>query len=161
VVAEVMKISHALELLESQGLAPLSSYLQKLQEEAAAGQSKAVRNLVVDPRFKIGRIRLDELIAQGIEHPKIQKVRNICEAEFAANPKSKIILFTQFRDSATRIKEALTGLPNVLPEIFVGQATKKGTGLSQKQQVEMLQQFGDGLFNVLIAPCVAEEGGKE
>ena len=158
VVAEVMKLQHALELLESQGLAPLRSYLQKLREEAAAGQSKAVKNLVADPMFKSCEIKLEGLAKQGIEHPKIEKVRNICEAEFAANPKSKIILFTQFRDSAQQLKKALDGLPKVLPEIFVGQAKKHGMGLSQKQQVEMLQQFTDGMFNVLIATCVAEEG---
>ena len=158
VVAEVMKIQHALELIESQGLAPLSLYLQKLQEEAAAGQSKAVRNLVRDPAFKDVCIKLESLVQQGVEHPKIEKVRNICEAEFIANPKSKIILFTQFRDSAQHLRKALASVPHVLPEIFVGQAKKNGVGMSQKKQVELLQQFGDGLFNVLIATCVAEEG---
>jgi Fanconi anemia group M protein len=158
IVAEVMKLQHALELLESQGLAPLQTYMQKLREEASAGQSKAVRNLVVDAQFKAAQIKLDALISQGVEHPKLEKVRNICEAEFAANKKSKIILFTQFRDSAQQLKKTLTGIPGVLPEIFVGQAKKNGIGLSQKRQVEMLQEFGDGFFNVLIATCVAEEG---
>jgi len=45
-----------------------------------------------------------------------------------------------------------------LPELFVGQAKKFGIGLSQKEQVALLDQFRDGLFNVLIATSVAEEG---
>lgn len=157
-VAEVMKVQHALELLESQGLAPLQTYLRKLQEDAAAGQSKAVRNLVADTTFKEASLAVATLAGQGIEHPKMAKVRGICEAEFAANPKAKIILFTQFRDSAQELKRTLTGIKGVLPEMFVGQAKKNGNGLSQKRQGEMLQQFGDGLFNVLVATCVAEEG---
>jgi Fanconi anemia group M protein len=134
------------------------SYLQKLEEEAASGQSKAVRNLVIDPLFKSAKIKVDLLHQNGVEHPKLAKVRELCEAEFKHNNKAKIILFTQFRDTATSLKKTLTGVPGVLPEIFVGQAKKNGMGLSQKQQAEMLAQFTDGMFNVLIATCVAEEG---
>jgi len=147
-----------LELIESQGIAPLVSYMQKLEEEAASGQSKAVRNLVVDPLFKSARIKAGVLMQKGIEHPKIAKVRELCEAEFVREPKAKIILFTQYRDTAAALKRALDGAPGVLPEVFVGQAKKNGVGLSQKQQAAMLAEFTDGFFNVLIATCVAEEG---
>lgn len=158
VVAEAMKIQHGLELIESQGIAPLVSYMQKLEEEAASGQSKAVRNLVVDPLFKSAKIKADVLMQRGIEHPKIAKVRELCEAEFKREPKAKIILFTQYRDTAAALKRALEGVPGVLSEVFVGQAKKNGVGLSQKQQAAMLAEFTDGFFNVLIATCVAEEG---
>ena len=47
---------------------------------------------------------------------------------------------------------------NVKNHIFVGQAKKKGLGFSQKQQKEILDQFRNGEFNVLIATSVAEEG---
>ncbi len=157
VLAEIMKLQHAQELLESQGLTQLNTYLDKLQEDATAGQSKAVKNLVQDPYVKTVHIKTQRLIEQGVEHPKMQKVSEICAAEIASNPMAKIILFTQYRDTAVRLKEQLQ-LPGVLPEVFVGQAKKAGTGLSQKKQAEMLAQFTDGMFNVLIATCVAEEG---
>ncbi len=156
--AEAMKVQHALELLESQGLSPLMEYFAKLRAEAAAGQSKAVKNLMVDEHWKGADIKTQHLADTGVEHPKVEKVQEICKAMVAANPKAKIIVFTQYRDTASKLKQVLSSAPGVLPEVFVGQQKKKGIGLSQKQQVELLQQFGDGLFNVLLATCVAEEG---
>ncbi|MBI1969549.1 DEAD/DEAH box helicase, partial [Candidatus Woesearchaeota archaeon] len=44
--AEALKVVHALELLETQGIAALWKYLQKLQEDAAKTTSKAVKNLM-------------------------------------------------------------------------------------------------------------------
>ena len=68
----------------------------------------------------------------------------------------KIIVFTQFRDSAVKIKEVLGD--GIKSSIFVGQAKKGTTGLSQKEQQWMLSEFKDNVFNVLIATSVAEEG---
>ncbi len=42
--------------------------------------------------------------------------------------------------------------------LFVGQAKKKNTGLSQKEQGEMLEDFSKGEFNCLVSTSVAEEG---
>jgi Fanconi anemia group M protein len=42
--------------------------------------------------------------------------------------------------------------------VFVGQAKKKNTGLSQKQQKEMLEKFENEKFSCLIATSVGEEG---
>jgi hypothetical protein len=41
---------------------------------------------------------------------------------------------------------------------FVGQAKKKDTGLSQKKQKEILEQFTNSEFNVLVSSSVGEEG---
>jgi len=42
---------------------------------------------------------------------------------------------------------------------FVGQASNyMDKGLTQKQQVEIIQKFKDGEFNTLVATSVAEEG---
>jgi len=70
----------------------------------------------------------------------------------------KIILFTQYRDTAVKMSEELNKIEGAHAEVFVGQAKKRGTGLSQKKQAEMLDMFRDGMFNILIATSVAEEG---
>src|SRR3989338_6099635 len=43
-------------------------------------------------------------------------------------------------------------------KVFVGQAKKANTGLSQKEQQEIMEQFKRGEINVISATSIAEEG---
>ncbi|MBN2112411.1 DEAD/DEAH box helicase family protein [Candidatus Woesearchaeota archaeon] len=155
--AEAIKVQHALELIETQGANSLKKYLDKLTSESATTKVKAVQNLMRDINIKSAIIKTDSLIENGIEHPKLAELNRIVKEEVNENNKTKIIIFTQYRDSASKIKQELDKI-NVLSEIFVGQAKKGETGLTQKEQIAMLQMFRDGMFNVLIATSVAEEG---
>ncbi len=157
-MAEVMKAQHALELLESQGISTLQNYFNKLMSESVSAKTKAIKNLVADLNFRSARIITEKLFSAGVEHPKLGELKKLVETEVSNNKMVKIILFTQFRDSAVRIKKELETIPGVVPVVFVGQAKKGDTGLSQKEQGEILDQFRDGLYNILIATSVAEEG---
>lgn len=157
-LAELMKAQHALELLESQGITALNNYMTKIFSEAKTTKVKAVKNLVQDLHFKSAFIKAQKLFEAGVEHPKLAELEKIMAEEFKANSKAKIILFTQYRDSASKIYDIISKIRGVFPVIFVGQAKKGDTGLSQKKQIEILQQFSDGFYNVLIATSVAEEG---
>lgn len=158
VLAEIMKAHHALELLESQGMTPANKYMTDLFEQANTSTVKAVKNLTTNLSFKSAHILTQKLKDLGIEHPKIPKLCETIKDQFEKDKYAKVILFTQFRDTAVKLCEELKKVNGALPQIFVGQAKKAGTGLSQKQQIEMLSQFRDGLFNILIATSVAEEG---
>ncbi len=152
-LAEVMKASHALELLETQGIVQLQSYLRKLQEEGAVTKTKALKNLLADEQFKAAIIRTNSLYEQQIEHPKLTELKRIVKHENA----TKLIIFSQYRDTAVKIKEELDSI-KVASEIFVGQTKKKETGLSQKEQKAMLERFRNDEFRVLIATSIGEEG---
>ncbi|MBW3019262.1 DEAD/DEAH box helicase [Candidatus Woesearchaeota archaeon] len=158
VLAEIIKVQHALELLETQGISPLNKYMTSLFHDASSSRVKAVKNLASDSNFKSAFALVSSLAESDFDHPKINLVKEKVSSIVHSNPKSKIILFTQFRDTAVKLKETLEGIDGVFPEVFVGQAKKGNTGLSQKKQVEMLDMFRDGLINVLIATSVAEEG---
>ncbi len=156
-VAECMKIEHALELLESQGIMPLHKYCQKMLAEAVMGKTKAVKNLVQDPEFRAAVQLTEGLASQKSKHPKLQKLASLLQPELIENPQAKMIIFTQFRDSAETIVAELNEL-HITNHIFVGQAKKNGLGFSQKQQKEILDKFRGAEFNVLVATSVAEEG---
>ena len=157
-LAEAMKVQHGLELLESQGISALNSYLDKIFNESKTTKVKATQNLVADANFKSAYVLAQKLFEANVEHPKIEKVKEALRIEFQNNKKSKVILFTQYRDSASKILEEVKNIPGAYPAMFVGQAKKNGSGLSQKKQIEILDQFRDGMHNVLIATSVAEEG---
>jgi len=158
VLAEIIKAQHALELLETQGVAPLIKYFDKMFAEAETSKVKAVKNLTADLYFKSAYVLAQKLVDLKLEHPKIDAVKKRVEKIFQENRLAKIILFTQYRDTAVKLCEELNASQGTLAKVFVGQQKKGETGLSQKKQSEMLDMFRDGLFNVLIATSVAEEG---
>lgn len=158
VLAEIIKAQHALELLETQGLTPTCTYMDGLFQQADTSKVKAVRNLCADVDFKSAYILAQKRLGEGKEHPKLTALRDYIIKEVEANKLFKIILFTQYRDTAVKLAEDLNKIQGALAKVFVGQAKKGSTGMSQKQQTEMLDMFRDGMFNILIATSVAEEG---
>jgi Fanconi anemia group M protein len=94
-----------------------------------------------------------------VEHPKLELARKTVSKELEGNPDSRAIVFTNYRDTAEIVANALSGVPGIVPIRFVGQTSRhKDKGLTQKQQVEILDKFRAGEYNVLVATSVAEEG---
>lgn len=157
VLAEIMKVSHALELLETQGIIILHKYMQKLNDDADNAKTKAVKNVVKDLNFRSAFIKVSRLYEERVEHPKLIELQKIVESE-VKKPDKKIIVFNQYRDNAVDIVEKLNTISGVKARIFVGQMKKGGTGLSQKEQKMVLDEFRQGTFNVLVATSIAEQG---
>ncbi|MBU4116867.1 MAG: DEAD/DEAH box helicase [Nanoarchaeota archaeon] len=156
--AQAVKIQHALELLETQTLESFNKYLKKLFSQAAKKQSKGVVKLVARQEFNFIYMQSNELLAKNFEHPKLEKIIEIIKKEQSKNEKLRIIVFTQFRDTATIISKKLNKLKGIKAKVFIGQAKKEGIGLNQKQQKKIIQEFSDGEINILCATCIAEEG---
>ena len=160
VCAQSIKLQHALELLETQTLSSFIEYMKKVFEEAKQKKSKASQRLANDKTFNTAYTLATTI---EFEHPKLEKLKEIISAQMKKQPQSKIIIFSQFRDTVNKIKSTLEQLPGVRPVIFVGQAIKKHssgkiTGLKQSEQQEIIRKFSKGEFNVLVATSIAEEG---
>ncbi len=157
VIAEVMKLRHAVGMIETQGVVTTNKYFERLKKEAEAkGGSKAARRLVGDLYVKRAMDRAKTLEEM---HPKLLAVKNVVNNLFINKPDSRIIVFTNYRDTAELVKNVLLHVDGVRPVKFVGQAQKDGVkGLSQKQQVQLISEFVEGKYNVLVATSVAEEG---
>ncbi len=158
ILAEIMKVSHALELLETQGVIPLYKYMEKLNSEAPTTKIKAVKSVVSDINFRSAFIKASRLFEEKVEHPKLIELQNIVKNEIKENPDKKIIVFNQYRDNAVDVMEKLNTIQNVKAAIFVGQMKKGETGLSQKEQKAVLDKFREGVFNILVATSIAEQG---
>ena len=135
-LAEVMKAGHALELLETQGIAPLQGYFQRLVEEGRTTKVRALKNLLADRNFKSAMIKAQSLYDQKIDHPKLDALKKLI-SEAVGKGVEKVMVFNQYRDSTLKIKAELDTLPGIKSEIFVGQAKKAGMGLSQKDQKKL------------------------
>jgi Fanconi anemia group M protein len=155
--AAAVKVNHAIELLETQGISALRNYLERMEKEAnTRGSSKAAKSIMNNPKIKKA-IRLAYEI--NLEHPKIGFVANEVKKQFKAKKDSRIIVFTHYRDTSELVNKELASYKEIKPVRFVGQASRgEDKGLSQKKQVELIQNFKDGEYNVLVATSVAEEG---
>jgi Fanconi anemia group M protein len=156
--AQAIKIQHALELLETQTLEGFHKYLKSLFEQASKKQSRGVVKLVSKPEFNFVLSQSNELLIKGMEHPKLQKLIDIITKEKENNKKMKMIIFTQFRETASNISKKINEMPGIKSKIFIGQAKKEGEGLNQKQQKKIIEEFSEGKIDILCATCIAEEG---
>ncbi|MCX9015095.1 MAG: DEAD/DEAH box helicase [Candidatus Methanoperedens sp.] len=158
-LAEVFKVSHAIEISETQGVSALSRYFERLENEARSKSgSKAAKRLMEDLSMRQAVHHLAK--CDGI-NPKLALVKEIVLKQLQENPQSRVIVFTNYRDTSELVTEHLNEIDSdtIKPVRFVGQASKyKDTGLTQKQQVEIIKKFREGEYNTLVATSVAEEG---
>ena len=152
VQALAMKVNHAIELVETQGTEALRNYVGRMGE----GDSRANRAFLRHPKVAEA---LALSAAEAPEHPKVRKAVWKVREQFRQKPDSRVIVFTHYRDMATVMERELARVPGIKPVRFVGQASRGGDeGLSQKEQVGILEKFRAGAHNVLVATSVAEEG---
>ena len=151
--AAALKLGHAVELVETQGVAALQQYLERLGSD----ESKAAKAILADPR--VAQVR--KLVSESrSDHPKLRQVAILLRQQLKEKPDARILVFTNFRDTSEVLVEALRAVEGVRPARFVGQASRSESdkGMSQKKQIEMIEAFKEGTHNVLVATSVAEEG---
>lgn len=157
VQARAIKVGHALELAETQGVTALTSYLEKLREEASSEEgSKASRAIVASEEFQEVERLLGSL---KMEHPKISRVMSIVSNQLQVKPDSRVLVFTQYRDTCDMVTNLLSRIEGARVTKLIGQSGRgSNKGLRQKEQIGVLQRFRDGEFNVVVATSVGEEG---
>ena len=154
VLAEILKLDHALVLLETQSLYSLKKYLDRMLLQ----ETRAVERLLREDGVRNAMRLLSELVEEGHEHPKLAKLKEIVKREVAKDKFCRIMVFAQYRDTIEKICSELKSVEGVAPVQFIGQAKKSGKGLSQKEQIQILSEFRMGFHNVLVASSVGEEG---
>jgi Fanconi anemia group M protein len=147
-----MKISHAVVLAETQGTTVLRIYLEKLSEESQGKGGKGAKEIVSRKEYKdICRI----LRETRVEHPKISRLMSLVSKEVNNRPGSKIMVFSHYRNTCDLLTEKLAAVGGVSAGKLIGQSAG---GLKQKEQTELLRDFRDGKYNVVVATSVGEEG---
>lgn len=147
-VAAAMKVEHALELLETQGVKPLHHFFEKMKKDRS---TKAARTLLEDEDFGNAVAVTEWMVNNDKEHPKLGKLKERLEG---MEGEENAIVFTQFRDTVDLLHGKLQQLDGVEPVKFKGQ----GEDFSQTKQLEILDDFRAGTYNVLVSTSVGEEG---
>ena len=142
-----IRIHYALSIFESHGITSFLRFCDRTSKKKGVGVRDLFEN---DQNFTQAILLAKAAQEKGIEHSKIPKLKEILQSI-----KGKALIFTSYRDSVEVIHQKLTEM-GISAGFLIGKAGE--TGLKQKKQIETVQNFRDGLFQVLIATRVGEEG---
>jgi Fanconi anemia group M protein len=170
ILSAVINLQHAQELIETQGIQTFNKYVDRLRKK----KTKAAKSLMWDDNFSRAVKLARQAEKHGWEHPKLRELTKILKQELGDNGQtklstsrfedksdetaSKVIVFTQYRDTLEMVHQKLEkeGIKSVK---FFGQASKDGEkGLTQKEQKAIIKSFRMGEYDVLLSTSVAEEG---
>jgi len=148
-----IKMLHAIGLAESQGVSSLRTYLKKIDiESQEAKGNKASKELMKDREFR----SLCKMVMQTrTEHPKISQVMGLVSKELNSERNSKVLVFSHYRDTCELLVEKLSLIEGAKVGKLIGQSNG---GLRQKEQVQLLNDFREGTYNVVVSTSVGEEG---
>ncbi|MEO2264739.1 MAG: DEAD/DEAH box helicase [Nitrosopumilus sp.] len=142
-----IRIHYALNMLEVHGVTPFLKFCERAHAKKGIG----VKDLFeIDPNFTRAIHLAKVAQSNGIEHSKIPKLKEILDSV-----PGKALIFTSYRDSVDLIYHKLIDL-GISAGILIGKSGEHG--LKQKKQIETVQKFRDGVFQVLVATRVGEEG---
>jgi len=152
-----LSIAHMIELIETQGPETLKAFIDRTLTSMVEEGSRGHQYIANHPLFIEARIYTSQSLS--LPNPKIEKLKELVIEQFKTNPESRIIVFTQYRDTVSMILSRLKDIVDVKAARFIGQGFKDGDpGMNQKQQYEVIQKLRSGEVNVLVATSIAEEG---
>ncbi|RLI95993.1 MAG: hypothetical protein DRO99_05145 [Candidatus Aenigmatarchaeota archaeon] len=147
---QAIKLEHALGLLETQGVSVLENYWAKVR----AGKTKTDQRLAANKDVSAAMLLTKELLHSGSSHPKMGKLCSIVVQQLADKPDSKMIIFANYRESVKQIVSNLERVDGVKPVMLIGQKE----GLTQKEQMRVIDRYGEGSYNCLVTTSIGEEG---
>ncbi|PAA73309.1 hypothetical protein BOX15_Mlig026302g1 [Macrostomum lignano] len=177
--AMAISLYHGYEIVQQHGLRPLYNFLKGVLE-GERGSNSTRLELQRQPAFaELWDSLLDKFKPDPNStlsstqaafvggHPKLSRLLEIVLEHFqstedpAERQRTRVIIFSQYRDSVTEIARMLKQhRPLVRCMTFFGQAStgKNSKGLTQKDQLRVMQEFRQGAYNTLVSTCVGEEG---
>ncbi|KAI5305571.1 hypothetical protein KEM56_004015 [Ascosphaera pollenicola] len=167
-------LAHALDLLKYHGIRSFYRSMMTFKDACKGKKGGKYRRMIYDnPNFQTMMMELEKMVSNPhfTGNPKMDYLREAVLNHFldarttggsgdaGGNPDTRIMIFARFRDSAEDIVNALKSAPMVKAHVFVGKAKAKNSeGMAQKRQLEVVKKFKEGVFNVLVATSVGEEG---
>ncbi|KJZ78328.1 hypothetical protein HIM_02366 [Hirsutella minnesotensis 3608] len=164
----LMGLAHSIKLLNFHGIKPFYDNLVDFRDEQEGkGQtgSKYKRQLIEHPSFQEMMKKISAWLRSDgfVSHPKLTALADVVLNHFmdrGEGSATRVIVFSEYRDSADQIVGMLNKhRPLIKASVFVGQADgKRGEGMKQAQQIQTIDRFKKGDFNVLVATSIGEEG---
>ncbi|KAI9295742.1 P-loop containing nucleoside triphosphate hydrolase protein, partial [Neoconidiobolus thromboides FSU 785] len=158
---------HQLEHLHKYGVTTFSKKIREWIEESKSSEAKYRHQMLNNLSFQKLVSKVEEIVQREdyhqklMSHPKLELLINKVQEHFNLfDSNSKIMIFAQFRETINEIIQTLSKLgDHVRATPFIGQSDGKASkGLKQKEQIEVIQKFKRGEYNILVCSSIGEEG---
>ncbi|XP_045443513.1 Fanconi anemia group M protein isoform X2 [Pipistrellus kuhlii] len=146
------------ELNRNEDFMKLYNHLECMFAHSRSTSASGISTIVKgEKEFFYSHPKLKKLEEIVVEHFKSWNAQNTSEKKC---DKTRVMIFSSFRDSVQEIAEMLLRhQPVIRAMTFVGHASGKSMkGFTQKEQLEVVKQFRSGGYNTLVSTCVGEEG---
>ncbi len=150
ILYSAIRVSHALRVLDTQGLVTFTRFYERLIGKRGIGMKELIRDL--KEAYEMAR----GAIISGIEHPKMDKLVEVLRPFM--NVSGRVIIFSSYRDSVETIQERLSSEGFNVGYLIGKSVDSTGRGFRQDEQIDALEKFRSGEYNILVATNVGEEG---
>jgi len=151
IVSALIKIYHLKEMLTSQGIGAAINYLEKMDRDT----SKGGRRIRANPRYR--KIK-DAILSLEYRNPKLDMTKKILSSHFREREDARVMIFAEYRDTIDVIYGGIKEMDGIRAAKFVGQAKGGDGGMSQDEQKKVIEDFRNGIYNVLVSTSIGEEG---
>ena len=144
-----IRLFHALNMVETQSLSSFLKFMDRLIERKRGyGMSELLNDIRVKEAYENARAAL----VVGAEHPKISEVLKLVQR---VKKGERAIVFASYRDTVDQIYSEL-GKHGFRAGYLIGKSGESGQ--SQKKQIRALEDLREGVYDILVATQVGEEG---
>jgi ERCC4-related helicase len=144
-----IRLFHALNLVETQSLTAYKKFMDRLMDRR---RGYGMSELLNDQRVKEAYEQARAALIHGAEHPKIAETLKLVEGVKSGE---RAIVFASYRDTVDQIYNELKN-HGFRAGFLIGKSGKSGQ--SQKAQIKALEELKDGVYDILVATQVGEEG---
>jgi ATP-dependent DNA helicase MPH1 len=172
--AVLASIAHAIKLLNFHGIRPFYDTVHDFRQGTDGNKGSKYKKQIIDHadfNTMMDRLKLWLSKPDFVGHPKITYLCDTILNHFldagdgkrdneSQRSETRVIVFSEYRDSAEDIVRVLNRhRPLIKASVFLGQAdSKRSEGMNQAKQLETIQKFKNGEFNVIVATSIGEEG---
>ena len=144
-----IRLFHALNLIETQSLLSYRKFMDRLMDRK---RGYGMSELLNDQRVKDAYEKARASLINGTEHPKIAETLKLVES---VKRGERAIVFASYRDTVDQIYNELKN-HGFRAGFLIGKSGKSGQ--SQKAQIRALEELKEGVYDILVATQVGEEG---
>ena len=145
--SKLINLSHAQDLILTEGINPFSSYVEGLYLREK--KSRSLESMLRSTGMVAAREYALTALKNGEEHPKVIAVLDVLKDHRG----KKVMIFAQYRSTVKMLVEYINN-NGIKAMSFIG----KKDGVTQETQKRVVQDFREGAFDVMVASSIGEEG---